>query len=164
MSGYPLHEVEGYIDEAMHLLPDGMDSEKARVMLRAIALQESRMKHRWQVVDGGGKGPAIGLWQFERNGGVRGVLEHRASKNIAHSICLSRSVVPEPKPVWLALETDDVLAACFARLLLWTDPSPLPPIGDEQAAWNTYIKNWRPGRPHRHTWDEFYALSVEFCR
>ena len=37
-------------------------SNEARVMLCAIGLQESLLKHRFQVVNGGGRGPARGLW------------------------------------------------------------------------------------------------------
>ncbi len=37
----------------------------------------------------------------------------------------------------------------FARLLLWTDAKPLPAIGDEQGAWDYYLRNWRPGKPTR---------------
>src|SRR5690606_12884686 len=43
------------------------------------------------------------------------------------------------------LHADDVLAAAFARLLLWTNPSLLPFIGDEEGAWQAYLREWRPG-------------------
>lgn len=162
MSDYPMTEVEGYIDQALALLPPAMDTRKARVMLRAISLQESRMKHRWQVIDGGGKGPARGLWQFERGGGVKGVLNHANSQAHARAICAARGVEPEAKAVWLALETDDVLAAAFARLLLWTDMQSLPLIGNRESAWECYIRNWRPGKPHYSTWPNLYSLAVGY--
>jgi hypothetical protein len=60
------------------------------------------------------------------------------------------------RDVWLALETDDILAARLARLLLWTDPRPLPVRGDAAAGWNYYIRNWRPGKPHPQTWGAFW--------
>lgn len=159
---YPLVEAEEAMSEAFAILPSSMDSDKARVLMRAIGLQESRMKHRYQVIDGGGKGPARGLWQFERNGGVKGVLTHPASKRHAQSICLARGVPADPRSVWLALETDDVLAAAFARLLLWTDPGPLPAIGAADDAWEVYIRNWRPGKPHYSTWRDLYRQAMEF--
>ena len=59
-----------------------------------------------------------------------------------------------------ALATADPLAAAFARLLLWTDPRPIP-SGSPQAAWDYYIRNWRPGKPHRHTWDAFYRQAEQ---
>jgi hypothetical protein len=71
------------LDAALAGLPASMDSPQARVLLIAIALQESRLTHRDQIVKGkkpGVKGPALGLWQFEKGGGVRGVLRHPASK------------------------------------------------------------------------------------
>ena len=38
----------------------------------------------------------------------------------------------------------DVLAAGLARLLLWTDPSRLPRLGDADGAWQLYVRTWRP--------------------
>lgn len=162
MPDYPLAQVEESIDDAMALLPDGMDSAKARVQMRAIMLQESRMLHRYQIIDGGGKGPARGLGQFEKNGGVKGVLTHPSTKRIAQSVCLARGVSADPRSVWLALETDDVLACAFVRLLLWTDPGSLPPIGEVDLAWEVYIRNWRPGKPHYSTWRDLYRRAMEF--
>ena len=53
------------------------------------------------------------------------------------------------------------VAAGFARLLLWTDPRPLPAIGDVKAAWQYYLRNWRPGKPHEKTWAPLYAEAME---
>ena len=149
------------VHEALRLLPPAMDSKEARVMLYAIGLQESRFTHRAQVIDGGGKGPARGYWQFERAGGVRGVLRHPASKFWMHSVCNARNVPAQETSVWLAMETDDVLAAAAARLLLFTDPSKLPAIGEQSASWSYYIRNWRPGKPHPKTWPECYAAALK---
>lgn len=143
------------IKPALALLPPRMDSNRARCMLLAIGLQESRLTYRRQI-----GGPARGLWQFERDGGVVGVLSHPASAGHAANICEARGIRAHASAVYPALEHDDVLAAAFARLLLWTDPKALPQIGDEEGAWQTYIWNWRPGRPHRHTWGNLYAQAV----
>ncbi len=144
------------IEPALALLPAKMDTPAARVMLLAIGLQESRFLYRRQLADG----PARGLWQFERGGGVRGVLTHPASREHAYQICASRGVEPIAAAVHPALETDDVLAAAFARLLLWTDPGQLPAIGGTYAAWDLYKRTWRPGKPHRQTWDALYAQAA----
>ena len=53
------------IDPALRILPPMMTSDAAKAMLLAIGMQESRLTHRKQIV-----GPAMGLWQFERGGGV----------------------------------------------------------------------------------------------
>jgi len=61
----------GALFPALELLPPVMDSAAARVNLITIALQESKLIHRWQVVDlakPNVKGPARGLLQFERGG------------------------------------------------------------------------------------------------
>nr|WP_255469077.1 hypothetical protein [Achromobacter sp. UMC46] len=132
-----------------------MDTLEARVMLLAIGLQESRFVHRRQI-----SGPARGFWQFERGGGVRGVLTHPASRVHAYRLCGGRAVDPVAAAVYPALEQDDVLAAGFARLLLWTDANRLPAIGDVQGGWNLYARTWRPGKPHPQTWPALHAEAV----
>jgi hypothetical protein len=146
------------IDPAFALLPAPMDSDRARVMMLAIGLQESRFMYRYQKTnDPYRKGPARGFWQFERGGGVVGVMTHRASKDFALSICKTRNVPVDSVLVHARLEFDDILAAAFARLLLWADRAPLPAVdASHDAAWDCYIRNWRPGKPHRDTWDEFH--------
>ena len=156
----PKHVVQA-VHEALRLLPPAMDSKEARVMLYAIGLQESRFTHRAQVLAGGGKGPARSFWQFERAGGVRGVLRHPASKFWMHSVCNARNVPAQETSVWLAMETDDVLAAAAARLLLFTDPSKLPAIGEQSEALRYYLRNWRPGKPHPRTWPECYETALK---
>lgn len=142
------------IDRGLARLPSRMDSRSARVMMHAIGRQESRFEVRRQH----GNGPAAGFWQFERGGGVKGVLTHPASRRLAREACEHLQVNPIPLEVWVALQVSDELAAVFARLLLWTDRASLPlPIPDcEQAAWDCYIRNWRPGKPHRQTWGRFW--------
>ena len=153
------------IPAGLALLPKACDSPAARAMLIAIALQESRLAHRWQVLQGGGKGPARGLLQFEQGtqasrGGVWGVYLHKTSASLLAPVCRARGVALEPRAIWAALETDDVLAVAVARLLLLTDPYPLPARGDAEAGWALYAeRTWRPGKPHRKPWDGFYARA-----
>ena len=131
------------------------DSPEARVQILAMGLQESEFKHRRQM----GNGPAMGFWQFERGGGVKGVLNHPASKSKAYALCKARGVAPEAMAVWQALEHDDVLAAGFARLLLYTDPRALPAVTDEAGGWAMYLRNWRPGKPLPDTWPANHAAA-----
>ena len=156
--------MDSVIEPAMALLPKNMDSDRARVMLITIALQESRLEHRWQVVDlkrPNVKGPARGLLQFESGGGVKGVMTHAASKKYAQAVCEARGVPFERKAIYEALSSDDILATALARLLLWTDPKALPTLGHPQSAWDLYMRVWRPGKPHRHTWDRYYTRAIE---
>lgn len=154
------------IDCALCVLPEKMNSPEARVMLIAIGMQESRLIHRRQLVGSPPRptGPATGLWQFERGGGVVGVLQHRASRDHARTLCAARGVEPVSQSVWQALQHDDVLAAGFARLLLWTDPFSLPKLGDINGAWDLYMRVWRPGRPHPGTWPDLYNQAVDVVR
>lgn len=148
------------VEPALALLPSAMTSTRAKVLMLAIMGQESGWKDRYQVVAGGGKGPARGLAQFERGGGVKGVLEHPATASLAGKVCEARHTPAVVSVVWEELEHDDILAACFARLLLYTDPHPLPELGDVQGAWDYYVRNWRPGKPHRDRWGSNYEKAL----
>lgn len=144
---------EQILRPALQLLPARMTSPEAEIMLLAIGLQESRFRHRRQI-----RGPARGLWQFEL-GGVRGVMTHQASRAHARIVCAARDVTFDAAEVYARLEHDDVLAAAFARLLLWTDAAPLPKAGDVDASWALYAsprRTWSPGKPHHHTWADLY--------
>lgn len=153
------------IDAALALLPGAMSSQPARVMLYSIGLQESRFEHRRQLVGNPPRptGPAKGFWQFERLGGCRGVVDHPASRYWMHRVCVTQDVPFNATAIWKAIETNDMLAACAARLLLFTDPRTLPGLNDARGAWNLYIRTWRPGKPHRQTWDAFHAAAVRIA-
>lgn len=150
------------IDPALALLPARMETPEARVLLLAIGLQESKFRSRWQILKGGRKGAARGLWQFEEGGGVRGVMLHVASGTLARQLCEARNIQYEQDTVWRALEHDDVLAAGLARLLLWTDPQPLPGLDDYLGGWRYYLRCWRPGKPHLPAWPANYAAALDF--
>lgn len=153
------------INPAMKLLPELMDSPRARVMLLAIGLQESRFEHRFQVLNGTtAKGPARSFWQFERGGGCKGVVQHELSKPHMRKVCEVRGIAFTATALWTAMETDDVLAAAAARLLLWTDSKRLPELGDKDGAWNLYLRVWGPGKPHRSTWPDLYQRALDFTR
>lgn len=93
--------------------------------------------------------------------GVRGVLSHKASKpHLANALAaLAYPVTNDATTPYTALEHNDVLACVCARLLLWTLPSPLCGQNDPEGAWQQYIAAWRPGKPHRETWDGYYAAA-----
>jgi hypothetical protein len=141
------------IEPALLLLPAKMESPHAIVMLLAIGLQESKFEARRQLIhktiDGVKtlvpEGPATSFWQMERGGGVHGVLSHEKTAKLAAALCAKRNVKATDRAAWEAIEHDDILAACLARLLLYTDPFPLPDLGDEASAWALYLRVWRPG-------------------
>jgi hypothetical protein len=127
----------------------------ARLMMTAIAGQEANWTARKQA----GNGPANGLWQFERFGGVKGVLTHRVTKELARRACAELGVPGTDFSAWQALQFNDRLAAIFARLLLLSDPRPLPIT--EDAGWEIYNSVWRPGRPHPKTWPRCWSEAVK---
>ena len=166
--------IKACIDPALKLLPANMDTPQARVMLLAIGLQESRFVYRRQMVGSPPQpiGPAKSFWQGEKGGGmVRGVRYHEQSRAQARLLYQARGAEPNDQAIWDAIEHDDVLAAGLARLLLWTDPKPLPKLGDAEGAWQLYLRTWRPGAYSRGTpaqraelrakWGHNYAQALE---
>lgn len=142
------------VNESFKLLPMKMDSPFARVNQAAIGQQESGYLVRRQY----GNGPARGYWQFEEGGGVKGVMEHKSTAELARSVCHARGVPFVRRTVWEALETDDVLAAAFCRLLMWTDSGKLPTNEDD--GWAMYARTWRPGRPHPDKWPSSWKFGL----
>lgn len=134
---------------ALALLPARMSERLPQVeaLLLTTHLQEAPNREQCQLPARPGKcGPARGIWQFERGGGVAGVLRHPASRPHVFTVCAKLGVVPTLDGIFDALPTQcDVLDAALARLLYWTDPKPLPALGDADAALQSYLHNWRPG-------------------
>lgn len=134
------------------------ETPEALVMLFAIGLQESAFAARRQM----NNGPAASFWQFEKGGGVRGVLRHPVSRDGAVRLCSALNCLPDEQRVWQTMFHDDTLGAGMARLLLLTDPRPLPKPGDVAGAWAYYERNWRPGKPHPAKWPGYHAQAVAF--
>lgn len=147
--------LDNAIKPALALLPPYLNTPKAIVMMLATGYQESKFTARRQM----GDGPARGFWQFEKGGGVKGVCQHRATGELARLLCRERDVSFDPLPIWVELEHDDVLAAGFARLLLLSDPKPLP--DEEGAGWEYYLRCWRPGKPRPAEWADSWAFAQE---
>ncbi|MCR4331728.1 MAG: hypothetical protein NUV34_03340 [Sulfuricaulis sp.] len=137
------------------LLPPALDSPEGKAMLIAIAMQESRWDERRQI-----GGPARGFWQFEF-GGIRGVLNHKSSQPIIRKVLDRLDYDYAPDTSYVAIEHNDVLAFAYARCLLWTLPDPLPRRGESKEGWEQYMAAWRPGKPHRATWDQFFRQAWE---
>lgn len=162
---------------AYSILPLKMNTLEATALMYTIGLQESRFDWRDQADPLQREGPALGPWQFEKGGGVKGVLLHPASKaHLWHALdeLKYKKRVDQIHPtdvkaqelyLWTALEHNDILAAVMARLLLYTDPKALPSeVLGPTAGWLTYTRNWRPGKPHRETWDEFWRQGWLLAR
>lgn len=163
------HPIVSIMDRcfSIYLPAARFDSPEARVELVAVSGQEADLRHRWQVVDLARpevRGPARGLWQFEKGtrasrGGVWGVYLHPASAPWLRGCCVAAGVEFDPIQIWQRLEADDALACAVARLLLLTDPRPLPAIGEQGRAWDYYVRNWRPGKPHPEVWPGHYRRA-----
>lgn len=137
------------INPGLNLLPPPFTSDEARILMLTIGMQESRFEHRKQL-----GGPARGFFQFESGGGYHGVVRHHATGALATRV-LSDLHIP-PWDGFDAIQFNDTLAAAFARLLIYTDPAPLPSVNAAPDVWwDYYLRCWRPGKPHRSTWDSF---------
>ena len=138
-------------------------SEKADILLLSIAGQESAWTHRYQISSRKGrKGPARGFWQFEKNGGVVGVMSHPWSRDKARNLVKALSLKWDKTILWRELETNDLLSTGFARLLLWTDAQDLP--STSSTSWRYYIRNWRPGKPHPRKWKGIWTNSYQVIK
>lgn len=149
--------VQRYIIPAAYtVLPPAMASPQASALLLAIGLQESKFVARHQL-----HGTARGFWQFEAET-IHRVLVHPASavpvRTALRRLCYPDTVT-ESTDIHRILEHHDMLAACLARCLLWTDRRRLPEPTERLAGWQIYLTVWKPGRPHHEYWDANYLAS-----
>lgn len=134
------------------------DTADARRLLLAIALQESGLLHRRQVLAGGLEdGPAASFWQFEQGGGCKGVLTHPQTSGRMRSICQDFNIEPTPQSLWEAMRYHDIVAAAAARLLVYSLPASLPTTAND--GWDQYKSAWRPGKPRPETWEANWKIA-----
>ena len=152
---------------ALSLLDPKLDAPAARAMLIAIALQESGLRARRQMLEAGKQwwesrpGAANGLFMFERDGGVRGVMRHPAASAIVLPVIDAMLYPRDPYAVHEALIHNDVLACVLARALLYSTPDAMPRPNEADKGWAIYVKAWRPGKPHPEVWPENYRIAWE---
>ncbi|MDP2141297.1 MAG: hypothetical protein Q8L20_10845 [Gammaproteobacteria bacterium] len=150
----------------LKLFPSQYNTPEARAMVIAIGLQESDFKHRQQLIGNHRNwwqslsGPAVSYWQFERIG-IRGVLEHRITGPLIRVVLDKLGYPADVETIYKALIHNDILAVCFARLLLFTVPDPLPTRTQPAKAWEQYLWAWRPGKPKPDRWNERFAAAWE---
>ena len=150
---------------ALSLIDPSLDTPAARAMLICIALQESGLRARRQMLEArdhwweSKPGPANGLWQFERDGGVRGVMRHAAASAIVLPVIDALLYPRDPYAVHEALIHNDVLACVLARALLYSVPESLPGPNDPTKGWSQYVSAWRPGKPHVEPWANHYRTA-----
>lgn len=142
----PAEYLHTAIRPALAKLPQKMRSVEAEMLVLAIALQESDLRHRLQI-----GGPARGYPQFELIG-IRGVMEHPASQRHATALCAVLDIPAAPETAYEAIAWHDILSAGFSRLCLWRDPAALPNESEMDKAWEYYLRSWGPGRPKPDKW------------
>ncbi len=151
------------LPSAFAVLPSYMQSREASALLLAIGLQESRFRDRRQK----DFGPARGFWQFEKHGGIKGVSTHAATRDLLGDALQKlryAKLIGNIDELYYVVEDNDVVAAVFARLLLWTVPKQLAKETDPNGGWLQYVEGWRPGKPHPDTWDANFAEAWRWVR
>jgi hypothetical protein len=125
-------------------------------MLVAIGYQESKFTARVQI-----GGPARGFWQFEM-GGINAVMKPDANKVLIAAVGKTLAYPfgqLTPYGCQTAITHNDVMAAVFARLLLWNVTAPLPKRDQPDEGLRQYLQAWRPGKPKQDTWPDAWALA-----
>ncbi len=150
--------------ETIRPVHDGLRSEfgipatiEADCLSLAIKVQESGLTAVRDQGDPAITGPATGLWQFEKTGGVWEVLNSAKIAPIFRELCERVGVSPVADAVWRFFTTppSDDIAAAAARLVLYLDPSPLPPAtaAAAPAALAYYLRRWRPAKSPKREQD-----------
>jgi hypothetical protein len=147
-----------FMSAGFALLPENMQSPAAMGMLHAIGMQESRFLHRRQI-----RGTARGFWQFEK-AGIAGVLNHPATAVTIRRILVRLRYGLSVEESHAAVEHNDALACCYARLLLWTLPDALPGPDEPEEGWRQYLAAWNPGRPRPETWNGYFREALRLSR
>lgn len=153
------------LDMAQRFNAGYFNDPRAKLLLLAIAGQEADWRARKQEP----VAYAAGLWQFEKGDDSALDLLLRSSKlgDEAAELCRLHQVpvaedgVYTRENVWKTFIVNDELAAGFARLLLASDANPLPEIGEQDEGWNTYRRNWKPGKPRPKAWPRSYSTALE---
>lgn len=122
---------------------------EAENLLLAIALQESALSARIQGPRDAG--PARSFWQFEKIG-VADVFQRQ--RQPLRTMCDFLEIPFDLGKLHLVMAYNDMLACVISRLTLRIDPKPLSDADTLEGAWEYYIRNWRPGKPHVNRWVE----------
>jgi hypothetical protein len=134
--------------------------DRAHALVMTIAGQESGWKYRRQLPIA----YARGYWECEVGGAVTGVLANPASAFHIRAVCAALDIQCDAPTCFEAIAWNDTLACCFARLLLYTDPAPLPAVGDVDGGWSYYQRVWRPGAPRPGSWPERYDTALKLVK
>lgn len=150
-----------YITPALTWMGWKYNSRNARRMLLAVALQESDLTERFQI---GKNGPlphlARGFWQFEKCGGVRGVLRHPSTHWLKGYLTALGYTDHSEDNIHHAIAFDATLACVMARSLLWTHPGDIPSA--RAPAYRFYDDCWRPGKKRPDAWERNWAIADSY--
>lgn len=174
-----LSNLDPLITQARAWMPSIPFGPQSVVLLGAIAGQESDDQDERQA----NSGPAMGYWQFEVEA-IREVLTNTQTAASARQAVEASGILADgpvvadgnysqgeggypstaapaiATVVWTNFLNFPTLQICFARLMLWANPNPLPALGDCNGAWKYYDSTWRPGAPRPADWPKNYNASL----
>ena len=159
MTPHTLHTM--VIDPVLAELPFPQPRERT-VLLMAIAIHESNLKHRRQMADG----PARSFWQMEAVA-VNDTLQRcKPVRDFWHLLELEDDHVVARPYVWgpqvkRAVELSDLGACALAAGILFLRPGRLPEVGYPYRAWDYYLAAWKPGKPGLARWPGAYRDAMK---
>jgi hypothetical protein len=117
------------------------------LLLVAIAIQESALKHRRQQPSG----PARSYFQIESPTAYDCCTRCIPARRFLQELGVKTMMIsPE------SLEHNDLAACAIAAGILRLHPGRLPELGDHDGAWQYYLASWRPGSPRPASWPASY--------
>ena len=129
------------------------DDARARVLLNAMAGQETGWQNIPQLGDGPGRGP----WQLGEDT-CDDLFRNPTSSLLMRKICQALNI--PPVDAYSHLLAQPRLSVALSRLDLLCNLHALPNVGAQAAAWAYYVDTWRPGDPRPTHWPACYQAAV----
>lgn len=132
-----------------------LDTPEARVAMMATAGYESNWTDRAQQPSR----IALGFWMNQENA-VRLLQQSPFGRDLGNACRALAIPFPGPALIHAASEWNDAIAYFIARGLAWCDPHPLAAIGDEEGAWQGYLRAQNPDVRNRARWSRVYQAAA----
>lgn len=136
-----------------------LDSQEARLQMMATAGYESNWTFKAQL----GSPIALGYWMNQENA-VSLLLNNPTSADILRLVASRLGLMADAATLHQASKDNELVGYTIARLLAFCDPHPLPPIGDEEACWQAYLRAQNPGVKNKTRWTVVYAIAAALFR
>lgn len=147
-----------------------MDEPQRLVLALAIAIEETSLDHRRQVLKGGRYGKGRSWWQNEggSQASIGRLMNHPTLSRPLKQLCIEQTIPWDLASIYEAVAWHDLLAAVIALLLIFSDAQPVPDVTDEYGMWGYYwrcwqpgaYRNWKPGDPQGERWHDAHRRAL----